>query len=89
MLGKFPTPTCIEDVLDQPVFLNSLKMLNFCSNNPFFCPKQKYVRQILPSLVSNVNHERMYKLIMDLIPNYWKHMPQTETSKINFKNFLL
>ena len=32
----------------------------------------------------------MCKLIMDLIPNDWKHLLRTETSqKLPFKNFLL
>ena len=35
--------------------------------------------------LSNINHERMHKLIMDLIPNDWNHIA---TPKTPFKNFL-
>ena len=81
MLVNFPTSNCKEEILDQPIFLILCNKLDFCCNKTFFYPTQ------LPSLVSNVNHERMYKLIIYLIPNYWKHMSKTEASlKFFLKN---
>ena len=35
--SKFPTPTSIEEILDQPLFLNPHTKLDFTSDNPFFC----------------------------------------------------
>ena len=33
--------------------------------------------------LSNVKHERMYKLIMGLVPSNWKRMLRTEISQIS------
>ena len=34
--NTFPTPTSIEEILDQPLFLNPHTKLHFSSDNPFF-----------------------------------------------------
>ena len=34
--NDFPTPTSIEEILDQPLFLNPHTKLDFNSNNPYF-----------------------------------------------------
>ena len=34
--NDFRTPTSIEEILDQPLFLNSHTKLDFSSNNPYF-----------------------------------------------------
>ena len=35
-IDKFTTPKHIEEVLEQPIFLNPHTKLNFSSNNPYF-----------------------------------------------------
>ena len=34
--NNYPTPKSIEEVLDQPIFLNSQTKLDFSSDNPYF-----------------------------------------------------
>ena len=34
--NKFPTRASIEEILDQPIFLNSHTKLDFSSNKPYF-----------------------------------------------------
>ena len=34
--NKFPTTMCIEEILDQPIFLNLHTKLDFNSDNPYF-----------------------------------------------------
>ena len=34
--NNFSTPTSIQEILDQPIFLNSHTKLNFSSDNPYF-----------------------------------------------------
>ena len=81
MLGNFLPPTCKKDIFDQLIFLNSHNKLDFYSNKPFFLSHPKICQTNLTWLISNVNHERMHKLIVHLIRNYWKHLPRTETSQ--------
>ena len=67
-LGNFPTSTCIEEIIGLTIFLNPQTKLDICFKNPFFLSHPKICQTALPSLGCNVNHERMYTLIMDLIP---------------------
>ena len=42
-----PITTYIEDFLEQTIFLNQHRKLDFCPNNPFLMyPTQKYFRQV-------------------------------------------
>ena len=67
-LGNFPTSTCIEEIIGLTIFLNPQTKLDICFKNPFFLSHPKICQTALPSLVCKLNHERMYTLIMDLIP---------------------
>ena len=102
---NFPTPTSIEIILEQSIFLNPHTKLDFCCLTgllDFYCfpyrnvsDKFTIIRQLckftqpvwIYSATFNEklgfptdSHERIYKLIMELIPNDWKHLLRTDTS---------
>ena len=102
--NTFPPPTSIEEILDQPLFLNPHTKLPYNSDNPYFycLPPQNIsdkfatIRDIcrflqlalIPSVsfgeklnLPNVNHNKIYKSIIELIPNNWIQMLKTETSQ--------
>ena len=84
MLGCIsPTITAwIEEFLDQPVFLvshpkifrRSLQLIGIRDLCRFLQPSLISSMTFEKELgLSNVNHKIMYKVIMELIPNDWKH----------------
>ena len=91
--NNFPTSTSIEEVLDQPIFLNLHTKLNFSFDNPcLYCIRPRNISNkftIIRDLCRldgklgfpTTNHKRMYKRILDLISNDWKHLLRTETSQ--------
>ena len=110
---NFSALTSIEEILDQPIFLNPHTKLGFSSDNPYFyCIPPRNIsdkftiirdlfRFLQPGLISSTTSDEKlgfptgnlkriltYKLIMDLIPNNWKHFNKTLTSqKIFSKTF--
>ena len=110
--NTFPIPTSIEEILDQPLFLNLHTKQRFSSDNPYFycLPPQNIsdkftiirdIRRFLqPGVISsvsfreklsllNVNHNRIYKSIVELIPNNWIHLLKTKTSQQSLLKGLL
>ena len=102
--NSFPSPTSIEEILDQPLFLNPHTKLPYNSDNPYFycLPPQNISDKFLtirdicrflrPGLISaetfrekldllNINHNNIYKKIVELIPKNWLHLLKTETSQ--------
>ena len=105
--NTFPPPTSIEEILDQPLFLNphtinyptiqiihifivyhpkifltSFALFADCRfadfSNLDLLPLQLLEKKLnLP----NVNHNKIYKSIIDLILNNWLHALKTETSQ--------
>ena len=92
--NTFPSPTSIEEILDQPLFLNPHTKLPYHSDNPYFyclpplniSDKFSTIRDICrflqPGLISsetfrekldlpNINHNNIYKKIVELIPKNW------------------
>ena len=102
--NSFPSPTSIEEILDQPLFLNPHTKLRYNSDNPYFycLPPQNIsdkfstirdiCRFLQPGLIPsetfrekldlpNLNHNNIYKKIMELIPENWIRLLRTETSQ--------
>ena len=102
--NNFPTPTSIEEILDQPLFLNPHTKLDFNSDNPnFYCIPPKNIsdkfttirdicRFLQPGFISSrsfeeklnlppANHNRIYKAIVELIPNDWIYLLKNKTSQ--------
>ena len=102
--NTFPPPMSIEEVLDQPLFLNPHTKLQYNSDNPYFyclspqniSDKFTIIRDICkflqPGLIlsvsfseklnlPNVNHNKIYKSVIELIPNNWIHLLKTKTSQ--------
>ena len=102
--NTFPSPTFIEEILDQPLFLNPHTKIPHHSDNPYFycLPPQNIsdkfwtirdiCRFLQPGLISsetfrekldipNINHNNIYKKIVELIPKNWLRLLKTETSQ--------
>ena len=72
--NDFPTPTSIEEILDQPLFLNPHTKLDFSSNNPYFycippnnvSDKFNTIRDICKSLQPGFISPRSFKEKLNL-----------------------
>ena len=86
-------PTFTEEILDQPIILNPyfycIPPMNISG---IFTIITNLFIFLQPGLISSrtsdkklgfpsANHKVIYKLIMDLPPNNWKHLLSTETSE--------
>ena len=99
-ITTFPVPTSIEEILDQPIFLNTHTKLDFRDfyGTPNRNISDKFTiikdlcRFLQPGLISSMtfdeklcfstaNHKRIYKRIMDLVTNDWKHLLRIDTSQ--------
>ena len=102
--NTFSALTSIEEILDQPLFLNPHTKLDFNSDNPYFYfipPKNisdkftairdtcRFLQLGFVSSMSfegklslpNANYNRIYKSIVELIPNDWIQLFKTKTSQ--------
>ena len=108
--NTFPPPMSIEEILDQPLFLNPHTKLPYNSDNPYFyclsppniSGKFSTIRDICRFLQSglissetfrekldllNVNHNNIYKRIVDLIPKNWLHILKTKLLNSHYLKF--
>ena len=79
--------TSVEESLDQPIFSNWQTKLITCisiASHPGIFQTSQISSTTIDKKIDflTTNHKRIYKLIIDLIPNDWKHLLKTETSQM-------
>ena len=110
--NNFPSARSIEEILDQPLFLNPHTKINHSSDNPyFFSVPPKYIedkfiiirdicRFLQPGFMSSNSFKeklnrpkedsnKIYRSIVELIPNNWIQILKKNFPRIAPKSFPL